>query len=330
MVKFFLIVLLQIVFVSRSFAWMDVYTYNDFYKYDVEPKIDAFCKNVLSKAEDIISFEQPLLKVHLTQSERYFSKESMEFFGIPDDGKPITAQYSSVIWIGVWCDGKTLVKGWAKEDQKFHVDYIYTIDPQIVFMGGIHVDVDTTTVQKFFGANVYDISVKLGVIRYPFLGNDDFTIPVLELFYNQYKVECIEVWYDVVMDDVVPVVPRVSRVNDFVDRKIKELSGVRRQENQSVVTSSIYLETESKQTQTNLSSTAIIILFLVGGIIISFVIWGLIEFVSYIMTEPDAPLSTEKVMHEAEVIDAEFTDVPESDDYDYPYEDISQVLRGRQ
>lgn len=82
--------------------------------------------------------------------------------------------------------------------------------------------------------------------------------------------------------------------------------------------------------QSEYSTVFIVIFFLVGGAVISLLIGGLIEFMSYIMTEPDAPLSTEEVMHEAEVIDTEFTDAPESDDYDYPYEDISQVLRGRQ
>lgn len=304
--------------VSCSYAWMDVNAYNDFYKYDVEPRIDVFCKDVLIKAKDIFSFQRPLLKVRLTQAERYFSKDSMEFFGERGDGKPVTSQYSGVIWLGVWCDEKTLVKGWAKEDQKFHVEYIYTRDPQMLFIGGIHVGASTTVIERFFNARIQDISVKNSIIRYPFLGNDDFSVPVLELTYDKGVIECIEVWDGYVPHDNVPVVPRISNIDDFVSIKTEELSGTK-----------IKSELRTQQNPKWFSIAQIIILCLIGVAIISALIGLVLEHItskaigSDNLLPPEQP--AENFTQEAEVIDAEFTD-SQQDDYEYPYEDISKVV----
>ncbi len=74
----------------------------------------------------------------------------------------------------------------------------------------------------------------------------------------------------------------------------------------------------------------IVVFILAGAVILSISLGLVLEYLANRLIGPDNLIPPEqppeKDAQEAEVIDAEFTDAPESDEYEYPYEDISKVV----
>ena len=95
MIKIFFALLL-VLYSSVCSAWVQSVE-DEFYVKKIEPKLDVLCEDVLSEAERIILSTLPSYEIMLTQTDRYFSKDTMEFLGAPAP----RAQYSGVIWRGV-------------------------------------------------------------------------------------------------------------------------------------------------------------------------------------------------------------------------------------
>ena len=165
MKKIILTIILLIAYTSKCPALI-TNANDDYYKYNVEPKLDYICLQLLDKAEKIIFNVNPSLEVRLTNEERYFSTETMEFLG-EENPQP---KYS-----GVWVQGQVIIAGWAKADKKYHVSYIYTKDTHFSFLNGIRVGADIQILERIFQAKLYDFSAEYGSVGHlqEVFGGDD-------------------------------------------------------------------------------------------------------------------------------------------------------------
>lgn len=145
--KIFLVILL---YSSVTFtASADDYNFNA-----AHDRWHNFAENAMKSAQKIVDYNKPAFEVKLTKQERYYNDE---FFGTGT---------SPVIYKRVWAKDKTIVTGWATANKKFHADYIETIDPDVIFMGGVHVGGSIRDLEKLFGTSINAIneSTKTGII----------------------------------------------------------------------------------------------------------------------------------------------------------------------
>lgn len=91
---------------------------------------------------------------------------------------------------------------------------------------------------------------------------------------------------------------------------------------------------EDEKSAYTISTTMIVVFILIGAVILSVSLGLFLEYLANRVIGPDNLIPpeqpTEKNAQESEVINAEFTDAPKSDDYEYPYEDISKVVGEKQ
>ena len=222
--KIIFVFILLILSNAPCYAWLEGYEDYNFFREKVEPKLDVIFDSVMDVAEKVIIMEKPLFEVQLTNKERYFEKDTMEFLGI--EPAQARASYSGVLYLGVWYDGKTIIKGWAKKDRKFHVYYIYTIDTELIFAGNIHVGARNSVLSDFFNINLYDMCVEYGSLGHleEVLPNDICGVSTVLIEYNNGIIKSIKAKNDYVPNDKVPIVPTISRIDNFVNDKIEELS----------------------------------------------------------------------------------------------------------
>lgn len=96
------------------------------------------------------------------------------------------------------------------------------------------------------------------------------------------------------------------------------------------------LQTRVSETEEDITDMRpiIIILCLIGAVILSISLGLALEYLANRVIGPDNLIPPEqpdeKVSQESEVIDAEFTDANESDEYEYPCEDIGKVVGEKQ
>ena len=216
--KFLLALVLVALSVSICCAWV---TNDDYYAQYIEPKLDKICLDVLTKASAVISNNKPVLEVQLTREERYFSKDTMEFLG---EERP-KAQYSGVVWRGVWVKGKTIISGWAKADRVYHVNYVYTLDKHLVFTGSIRVGAETSVLEKFFKARLHNISAEYGSLGHlqEVFGGDDVLALGLLIEYDNNTITSVMAINDYVYNDSVPLVPSCPKIDNFIKSKLDEL-----------------------------------------------------------------------------------------------------------
>ena len=73
------VIFILITFLCKS-SYSYVNTANDYYTQELEPKLDILCNATIKEAKKIIQTHKPIFEITLTQEERYFSADSMEFF----------------------------------------------------------------------------------------------------------------------------------------------------------------------------------------------------------------------------------------------------------
>lgn len=118
----------------------------------------------------------------------------------------------------------------------------------------------------------------------------------------------------------------------IVFAKLNETSRKAKQTKMQNTAQSQVVEAERKDN--TMSTTAIVVFILIGAVILSVSLGLFLEYLANRVIGPDNLIPPEqppeKNAQESEVIDAEFMDVNESDDYEYPYEDISKVVGEKQ
>lgn len=351
MKKTILIIILSILYTQKCFAWVTSVN-DDYYQYQVEPKLDYICTKILDKAETLISNTPPTLEVNLTPQERYFSKETMEFLG-EDNPQP---KYSSVMWRAVWVLGGTIIEGWAKADKKYHVSYIYTINSNLTFLNGIRVGATTNVLESAFQAKLYDFSAEYRAVGHlqEVWGGDDVLALGLLIEYDNGIITSIMARNEFVQYDSVPLVPSSKKINNFVGEKIDELKQLAPFRGMTVEEAIKWLqsnpqddisqlmpsvgeynspqhnpaknEVSNTTITSNYDTSSIVFIALVAGITISVLIVCAysrltsqkhVEATVYANIETTASAYTE----------AKYEDTSNSiiDDFDYPYEDIERV-----
>lgn len=196
---------------------------DSYYQNEIEPKLDILCRNIKQKATEIIRWREPLYEVELTQEERYFSSESMEFY-TGEVGLP--ARYSEVKKLAVWRYGLTVISGWTYDGENYHVNYVYTRDVRFEPVAGIHAFGNASELEKYFHGSLYDISVKDGVIEsIPNLSSNDYWAGIWLVIRINYSGGGVQ---SITMNDVkvyggrVPVVPNSVIIHNYInDEKLR-------------------------------------------------------------------------------------------------------------
>ncbi len=348
MVETISIVLLCLVFSVFSCQICFGYEYNvhddNYYSYEFEPKLDILFNMVMEKATGIIANKKPSFEVELTQEERYFSSDSMEFYkgtSLYEINEP--PAYSGVKKLAVWIDGFTVIAGWTRNGLNYSINYVYTTDARFVLSNGISPRKSTIELEKFFNNNIYNISEELGKLGHvqAIWGNDDWSKKCVLICYSGTKIDSIEAWNNNVYGDAVPVVPSSTKVDNYistakrkiheVDRKFQRYISEQRQMSLSEALEEIRnknrsdVRRESKLTTQN--NMGFVMFFLLMGILVS----SLIIFIYYVVSGEksgiyDNDTDANEASHEEEYINVEFTENTLDEEFDYPYEDIKEVL----
>ena len=333
-----------------------------YYEHVLEPKLDFLCDKMLKKAAEVIRNRRPVFEVELTQKERYFSSDSMEFF-TGESGTP--ARYSSVKKMAVWVHGLTLVVAWTRDGINYNVSYVYTADSNFEPVADIRVGAYTSVLEKFFNGKLYDISAEEGSLGHlqAVWGNDDWTIPIVLVSYSYDKIREMTARNDNAYGDKVPAIPISDKIKKYVSAQIQNIKkrAIDELERQVLkaevinlddhlylysITSKWPLEQKTKshgETQTpntneelqprtigNNGTWNIVMFSLLIGAAISvlavFVCKALFQD-TFSTTEVYDDRDARNEEHERDYVDAEFTEETPSEEFDYPYEDIGDVLR---
>ena len=120
-------------------------------------KWEKFSENVLSFAGRIVANNKPAYEHKLTRKERYYNGDMFDMFGKGN---------SPVMWLRVWAKHKTIVTAWATSNKRFEADHFETVDPNFVFLNGIHVGSSIRDLERYFGTSLSNVneSSKPGVI----------------------------------------------------------------------------------------------------------------------------------------------------------------------
>ena len=303
-----------------------------YYTHELEPKLDILCSAVLKEATKIINAYKPVFEITLTQKERHFSADSMEFF---TGEREQSDRYSSVRKIAVWVYGLTLIEGWTRDNINYQVNYVYTKDTRFEPLSGIKVYGDTLELEKFFNGRLYDVSAEYGYIGHlqAVQANDDWSAVIVLVNYAGKQIKSIEAWDDNVDRDYVPVVPKPERVKLYI-QDMKQKIDWEAKHAVNLTTQRVQEHSRSSQTtdiSMNFSTTDIVLLSLSIGIVFSilaviFFKWLLSKF--FAQTEMYNSTKTNNTTQEADYIDMEeFTERVSNDNFDYPYEDIGDALK---
>ncbi len=354
MKKTILIIILSILYTQKCFAWVTSVN-DDYYQYQVEPKLDYICTKILDKAETLISNTPPTLEVNLTPQERYFSKETMEFLG-EDNPQP---KYSSVMWRAVWVLGGTIIEGWAKADKKYHVSYIYTVNSNLTFLNGIRVGAATSVLESVFQAKLYDFSAEYGAVGHlqEVWGGDDVLALGLLIQYDNGVITQIMARNEFVEYDSVPLVPSSKKINNFVGEKIDELKQLAPFRGMTVEEAIKFAKNETQQrmpevgrynnspaslpqssppanplpAKSDYDATSIVFTALLAGVTISvLIVCFYSKFYSRKPTEATTYAHAENTAYsytEPKHEDTTSSRETLNDDFDYPYEDIGEATR---
>lgn len=308
-----------------------------YYTHELEPKLDILCSAVLKEATKIINAYKPVFEVTLTQKERHFSADSMEFF---TGEREQSDRYSSVRKIAVWVYGLTLIEGWTRDNINYQVNYVYTKDTRFEPLSGINVYGDTLELEKFFNGRLYDISAEYGYIGHlqAVQANDDWSAVTVLVNYAGEQIKSIEAWDENVDRDNVPVVPKPERVKTYIqDMKQRidwnaehafeqDLAEIRKRHN------SLPSRADDTETEKKLGINEIIVISLSIGIFITLIA---VAILNGLFTKTSAPkeiredIKPREPHKEAYSVDMEFTAGTPADDFDYPYEDIGDALGER-
>ncbi|MBQ7216501.1 MAG: hypothetical protein IJS39_11030 [Synergistaceae bacterium] len=298
---------------------------DEYYERVVEPKLDVLGSIVKQKATEIIRGREPVYEIELTQEERYFSLESMEFY----TGKAgLPARYSGVKRLAVWRHGLTSISGWTYDGENYHVNYVYTRDARFEPVAGIHAFGNTSELEKYFHGSLYDISARDGAIEsIPMFFSHDYWAGVWVLIsYSGGKVQSIMVRDDNVYDDKVPVVPNTIRMNNYVnDEKLRidweaehgldlTLQEIRAQKGLSSST-----ETEGQDTN--------LVLRIAGIVTLSLSIGAVLSFLSVVVYKKLGTLPSTRILVNTSVPRKEKTSSPstEEDYIDVEYVEVSKL-----
>lgn len=195
---------------------------DSYYQNEIEPKLDILCRNIKQKATEIIRGREPLYEVELTQEERYFSSESMEFY-TGEVGLP--ARYSEVKKLAVWRYGLTVISGWTYDGENYHVNYVYTRDARFEPVAGIHAFGNASELEKYFHGSLYDISAEYGSVGHlsAVFANDDWSAVCVLVSYSGKGIKSIEAWDDNAYGDKVPVVPQSERMKEYISGMVRRI-----------------------------------------------------------------------------------------------------------
>ncbi len=334
MKKVYIIIFLCVIFSSQVCFGNFTNMNENYYIYELEPKLDILCGMAMNVASEIVRKQKPSFETELTQEERYFSSDNMEFFtgtsGIP-------AQYSGVKKLAVWVHGLTIITGWTLDGVNYHINYVYTTDATFVLPNGIKARTFVSELEKFFNGSLYDISAENGVIGHvqAVLANDDWSKPCVLINYSGRTIDSIEAWDNNVYGDVVPIVPNSERISNYISTKKREMHenelAFERElsalHNQRLVHSTAVSEPVKQNARRNIGAVDIVILSFSIGVATSVII---VKWLYRKLSKPEMPNKTndneKEAEYEAEYIDAEFTEETPNEEFDYPYEDIGEVI----
>ena len=333
--KIAIIVLLCVAFFSRiCFSYENNVRDNNYYEYEFEPKLDILCNMIKKKAADMIKGRKPNFEVELTQEERYFSSDAMSFFTGYEENP---ARYSSVKKLAVWVNGLTLVTGWTRDSINYYIEYVYTTDYTFVLSNGIRPRTLTSELEKFFNNNLYNISAEYGNVGHleAIWGNDDWSKPRILICYSGTTIDSIEAWDDNAYGDAIPAVPNSRKIDNYVNmikRQMYEneldflLNEIKSQKPQNFNAS---IGTK-RVSEPDLRIVKIILLSFSIGAVLSLLIVFLYRKELQKHSYQSIIFNTKHIHNteaEAEYIDAEFTEKMPNDEFNYPYEDIGDMLR---
>ena len=171
-------------------------------------KWEQFSENTMNFANNIVANNKYALEVKFTKKERYYSDE---MFG---------SGTSPVTHFRVWAKHKTIVTAWATSNKKFHAEMIQTVDPEVIFAGGVHVGGSVRDLEKFFGLPVakFNTSEKPGVIWGTSGSEGGYSILI---YHKNNIITAISSTYTQFPGDL--PVPESKKVDNFIEKTRKQM-----------------------------------------------------------------------------------------------------------
>ena len=212
---------------------------------------------------------------------------------------------------------------------------MYTRNAHFEPLSGIHAGAKTSSLEKFFNNTLYNISAEYGSVGHlqTVFANDDWSAVCVLVSYSEGKIKSIEAWDDNTYGDKVPVVPKSENIERYIEdnkqrinRKAEhafeeDLTKINRQGNNYEGTKHV-----DKEITLKLTASKVIIISFSIGVVLSLLAVLTYKVLSDKYTQQTKALNN-TINKDEEYINTEFSENTPENEFDYPYEDIGDVLR---